>query len=501
LDRILRVLRRAPTDEERVAVRQLTTNIRHDIEAVTKITGDLNRRRQRLNQTVQAIEDLTARIGQIDEALEAALGRNIEALREYTMAESEFRANRDKEGNEQAELDRLEAEGRSIESTLMNSIREREAAEKKRDEELSQLVKLLGELKTGEIGSFISNIVVTQAKDTAVKDIRTKVSGNDAQSGLWSYASAGNKKLNDEKEDFSGNSYGGIIGYNMHMGNRVTFVPFIRMNRTDVSQKGINESDQGSIDKIGLGMGFWLESNGFFMDSVMLGNRDKYNTSRTEIEEENNRTYETNGKFEGSSGVFETEIGYVIPLKKGLKVIPYVGFNVAYVHRENYKENGDESVVVEMDQMTYTRSSIESGISVTGDIRKKLSWNMRAGINCVVNGISGKAQGRRAFNVLDADVIQEVISKNIQDGRVAFEGEANIVLQLNRNINTSIGASVEKFEHSHNISGNIGLAVKIGRKKNFKSEIKTLKEVFSSVTKELEYRKEELDKKKKSLGF
>jgi outer membrane autotransporter protein len=163
-----------------------------------------------------------------------------------------------------------------------------------------------------------------------VKDIRAKVSG-DAQLGLWSYASLGNKKLNDEKESFSGDSHGGIIGYNLVKGNGVTFVPFIRMNRTDVIQKGMDESDQGNIDKIGLGVGFWLENNGFFVDSVMLANYDKYNTSRTEIEKENDRIYKADGRFEGSSGIFETKAGYIIPLKKDLRVTPYIGFDVAYI--------------------------------------------------------------------------------------------------------------------------------------------------------------------------
>ncbi|MDR1474681.1 MAG: hypothetical protein LBS38_03200 [Endomicrobium sp.] len=149
--------------------------------------------------------------------------------------------------------------------------------------------------------------------------------------------------------------------------------------------------------------------------------------------------------------------------------------------------------------MTYTRNSIESGISLTGGMHKKLSWEMSVGVNYIVNG---KAQGKRVFSILDdVKFRQEVISNNIQEGRVALKGKAGLVLELTKNINTSIGASIEKSEHFQNISGNIGLAVKIGRKKNFKSEIKTLKEIFSNVTKELNYRKEELDKKKKSLGL
>ncbi|MDR2399821.1 MAG: hypothetical protein LBD61_05280 [Endomicrobium sp.] len=174
----------SPEDQARLANAEL--NIRDSENRLVGLYRQENEVKNEINLRTRIIDELNNNLNAIDVVLFLKSRQVADALREEGLAIARNTSNGEREQAESDKLNDLQTK-EGLEQEIANDLEiERKVAQREMDKELKQFAALFGGLKTGDIGSFISNIVATQAKDTVVKDIRAKVSG-DAQPGLWGY--------------------------------------------------------------------------------------------------------------------------------------------------------------------------------------------------------------------------------------------------------------------------------------------------------------------------
>jgi len=383
-----------------------------------------------------------------------------------------------------AEVERVRKEGAGevarIGGDAGSIIRELERVNNELEREVDRLQKeyeyLVGELGARgvyvarEIGTFPCNIIVEQSNDSnrVKKEMFGKVSRDMAQ-GMWGELRGSEKELRDSKESYKSEEVGAITGYTMELNDGLTICPFIRADKNYMKQRGKREEDSGEVNNVGLGLVVSLERDEFYIKTALTGARGAFETSRIE-----GCGGKARADFSLLTGLFGIEAGYFVPVNKKITVTPRLGLTVTIINREKYTERGGANAL-RMEAISMSRSIIELGVTMTGEVNSRLCWNVGIGCDILLSGMKERAIGhgqRELYGNTDEIGVAYVgeddvllVSNNIEQGRVTGVGDLGLKYAASKYIDVTAGIRVERGKNYQDCCGRVGMKYKFDERK------------------------------------
>jgi hypothetical protein len=177
----------------------------------------------------------------------------------------------------------------------------------------------------------------------------------------------------------------GFDDFDMMTSSTVITGAYVKENKSLIKQG--NDLHNADISSMEIGVyGAILEEN---YDIKALGSFsfDSYETIRS-LRFENNT--KVKGEFIGVSGAIDVEGVYTVGVGKNsilgnVKLRPYVGAELAFVHTNGFREKGSDIWNLDVKASNYVRAEAGGGLGFAGD-EKKFRWNLSCGLEYMLIG-------------------------------------------------------------------------------------------------------------------
>jgi hypothetical protein len=375
--------------------------------------------------------------------------------------------------------------------------------------------------------SYLANMIVMNANEanSVKKEVYGKV-GDNVANGMWGEVRGIDSKLGV----FSGEGYGVLGGYKFELDNGVDINPFIRWDRTSMSQEVEGERNIGIEKSVGIGIVGKVERDRTYGKIGVMYSRGEVETERKEMK--GGKENEAKGKTEIGTWLLGVEGGYNWWIVKeevgrGIKIEPHIGATLISINRGANEEVGGANAL-NVREMNMDRVIGDIGVGIEGKVNRKLKLKGGVGADIVLVGGEGEVLGRGDsesgyYGQEDARGVKyygtygaPVESKSIGEGRIRIGGNVGGDYRVTKDVKVGANISIEKgIDGSYReIKGNMGIGVKIGTGRGAKAEGRALKRVVERLAikagEEVEDKKEdarsmvkkkskEMEKKKKEL--